>query len=401
MSIIDRFKPQYRDVEGGLFSQVEKADVGDGAIRLKEQGVDLLCWADAFFPDPATPDFIKKAACKAIEEGRDLHYTMPIGSSTLKEKIGEKLKRKGYHLDPQRNILITPGSDSGLFFSMFPFIKEGDEIMVHDPCYPNNLQNVKLMGAHCVSIPLKRTDRYEIDVAEFQKRLTDKTKMVVLTNPNNPTTTVFTHEELRKLSAFIVENDLVLVVDQAFEDIVYEKEMVEIALMPGMWERTLVVCSTSKGMGMSGYRVAYIVACDEIMDKLYGSAVTVIGATNTLAQIVAEEAFADDSFIAEYKEIFDRRRKYVFEKLNAVPHVQMDMPESSFLAWVDVSRLGDTQEVVDYLVKEAKCLVNNGINYGRGGKGFLRIVFGALKEDQDLFGAIDRMAEALCKFQEK
>lgn len=280
-------------MQGGLFQKVTKADVGDGAIRLMEQGVTLLCWADPFFPAPNTPPHVCQAALDAIQNGAEVHYTMPIGSPSLKEAIRKKLCSQGFtFIDPQRNILITPGSDFGLFYAMFPFLEPGDEVLIPDPSYPNNTQNATLMGAVAVHVPLRPEDGYRLPVEEFRRLCTDRTKMVVLTNPNNPTSTVFSKAEISELCRLIVEKVLILVVDQAFEDILFDDHtMVHAASEKGMWERTVTVCSVSKGMGLSGYRVGYLVAHEGIMDRLYGAAVTVQGATNTLAQIAAQAAF--------------------------------------------------------------------------------------------------------------
>ena len=139
-------------------------------------------------------------------------------------------------------------------------------------------------------------------------------------------------ESLEKLAQFAVKNDLIVVCDQAFEDSVYDGvEFVTLASLPGMWERTVTVCSISKGMALSGYRVAYIVADDHIMDVYYGSAVSVIGATNTASQLGAIAALKDASFLEEYNRIFDRRRKIVYEIFNSIPGVSIAMPESTFL----------------------------------------------------------------------
>lgn len=397
LSIDHLFKAPFRPVQGGLFQKVTKADVGDGAIRLMEQGVTLLCWADPFFPDPSTPPKVRQAALEAIQGGHEVHYTMPIGSPSLKEAIGRKLRRQGFtSIDPQRNILITPGSDSGLFYAMFPFLEPGDEVLIPDPSYPNNTQNALLMGAVPVRVPLKAADHYRLPVEEFRRLCTARTKMVVLTNPNNPTSTVFSQDDIAALSQLIVEKDLILVVDQAFEDILFDgRTMAYAALEPEMWERTITVCSVSKGMGLSGYRVGYLVADDRIMDRLYGAAVTVQGAANTLAQIAAQAAFEDESFLEPYRQCYDRRRRYLYQKFTAVPGIKMQMPQSSFLAWIDVSALGDSTEVMEYLVREARCLVNDGKSYGPMGQGHLRISYGCVKNDDELFAAVDRMAAAL------
>lgn len=143
-----------------------------------------------------------------------------------------------------------------------------------------------------------------------------------------------------------------------------------------MFEHTVTVCSISKGMGLSGYRVGYIIASDKIMDVMYGCAVSVIGATNTVSQIAAIEAFKHPEFMNEFEKAYDYRRHQAYKILNNIPGVKMRLPESGFLAWVDVSELGDSSIICKRLVDEAKVAVNDGINYGLGGAGHIRVVLG-------------------------
>lgn len=146
-------------------------------------------------------------------------------------------------------------------------------------------------------------------IEEFEKRLTPRTKMVLLTHPNNPTTTVYRRESIEALCRFIIDNDLVLVCDQAFEDHIYDGiEFVAPCTLPGMWERTLTVCSISKGIGLSGFRIGYIYACDKIMDVLYGGAVNVLGAACTLSSLGAIAAIKDKEHMRSNYERLERRR---------------------------------------------------------------------------------------------
>ncbi|MGL5950836.1 MAG: pyridoxal phosphate-dependent aminotransferase [Cetobacterium sp.] len=395
MDIKNLMAPGFREINGGLFSSVEKADVGDGYVKLAEKGVNLMGWADPFYPEGVLPNHISDAMKKFIDEGYPAHYTMPIGNSYLKELIAKKLQNyNNLKVDPKRNILITPGSDSGLFYAMLPFIQQGDEILVPDPSYPNNFLNPKLMGGKTISVPLSSKNNYKLDIDEFQKRVTPKTKMVVLTNPNNPTTTVFSRKELEDLAQFIIKNNLILVVDQAFEDcILGDEEFLSIASLDGMWERTVSVFSFSKGMGLSGFRVGYIVANDKIMDVLYGAAVSVIGATNTLAQIAAIAALENPEFLEEYNKKFEKRANLVYEKFKDIPGIKLNKPESGFLSWIDVSKLGDSTEICKLLIEEACVAVNDGKNYGVQGDGFIRLVHGTLGTEEKLENALDRMAE--------
>jgi len=162
-----------------------------------------------------------------------------------------------------------------------------------------------------------------------------------------------------------------------------------------MFEHTVTVCSISKGMGLSGYRVGYIMASDVIMDVMYGCAVSVIGATNTVSQIAAIEAFKHPEFMDEFNRAYDIRRHQAYNILNTVPGVSMELPASGFLAWVDVSALGDSSAICKRLISEAKVAVNDGINYGPGGAGHLRIVLGVYRDDQQVIEALTRMAATL------
>ena len=392
-------KKEFQTFEGGLFSDVEKADVGDSYQKLGEQGVALMGWADPFTPDFSLPEHLMNKTLEAIRLPLSAHYTAPVGNDELKELIAEKCKAFNHlDVDPRRNIIITPGSDSALFFAMFPFIEKGDEVMIPSPSYPNNFTNVKMMQGKVVPIPLYAEDGYQLRIEEFEKRVTSKTKMVVLTHPNNPTTTVYNRKSLEDLSSFIQKHVLILVCDQAFEDFTFENEMITPASLPGMMERTITVCSVSKGMGLSGYRVGYIVADDKVMDVMYGCAVSVIGATNTIAQVAVMEAFKDPSFMDTFKRAYDVRRHRAYEILNEVPGVHVQLPQSGFLCWVDVSGLGNSSDICAYLIKEAKVALNDGVNYGPGGEGHLRIVLGVYEDDQKVIDALNRMADALRKY---
>lgn len=400
MNIKEKMISSFAKAEGGLFTTVEKADVGGSYQEMEKQGIALMGWADPFMPDRSMPNFIEDALVKAVRDNSSPHYTAPIGNEELKELIAEKLDRQNnLRVDSSRNILITPGSDSGLFFAILPFINDGDEVMIPSPSYPNNYLDVETIGGKVVPIVLSAKDGYQLDVEQMREKLTSKTKMILLTHPNNPTTTVYNRESLEKLRDFVVENDLILVVDQAFEDFTYDNEMITPASMDGMFERTVTVFSFSKGMGLSGLRVGYIVTDDHIMDTMFANAVGVIGATSTSSQKAVIEAMKHPEFMKTFEDAYEYRRHKAYEILNSIPNVSCKLPESGFLCWVDVSKLGDSSKIVSYLVKEAKVSVNDGVNYGEGGQGHLRIVLGVYRDNNKVVDALERIKEALIKYQ--
>lgn len=389
----------FSGIKGGLFDTVQKADVGNAADVMMKNGVDMLCWADPFFPDRKIPEHVRRAAAESFETGIGEHYITPIGHPVLKQKIAEKLIRQNnLQVDPERNIIITPGSDAGLCFSLMPFIEPGDEVLIADPSYPNNFQTVSLLGGTPVSVPLRAETGFELEVGAFEDRLTDRTKMVILTNPNNPTTVVYSEETLKALADFVIRHNLMILVDQAFEDIIFDgRKMTTIASLPGMWGRTVTIFSISKGMGLSGLRIGYIVACDQIMDVYFGCAVSIIGATSSSAQMAAIAAYSQLEFVRGYQDVFDRRRRAVYDALSDIPGVAIQMTQSSFMSWIDISALGTSQEMVDYLVKEARVFVNAGNFYGACGEGYLRLIQGCYGDDERLLQSIERIRAALIR----
>ena len=223
----NRMKKEFLGFEGGLFSEVEKADVGDSFAKLAENGVALMGWADPFMPDFSIPEHIMEKTLEAIKSPVAAHYTAPTGNMELRAMICQKAKKMyGVDLNPARNVIITPGSDSALFFAMYPFLEKGDEVIIPCPSYPNNMQNITMMQATPVVLELNEAEDYQINHQALESLVSNKTKMIVLTHPNNPTTTVYNHESLMAIREVVLKHDLVLVCDQAFQEFTLENEFI-------------------------------------------------------------------------------------------------------------------------------------------------------------------------------
>ncbi|MFK5583456.1 pyridoxal phosphate-dependent aminotransferase [Serinicoccus sp. LYQ131] len=394
-----RTNTRFAAMQGGLFAEVTKADVGDGVARLREQGYAILSWADPWFPDPALSPAVRDALSASLDDPGTAHYTLPIGDERLREAIAVKCReRNDLTVDPRRNVIVTPGSDAGLYFAMAALLDPGDEVLVPDPSYPSNASNCALLGAVAVPVPLDPEAGWQLDLAALRAAVTARTRMVVLTHPNNPTTTVFTREVLEGLRDLVVQHDLVLVCDQAFEDFVFTTEgFTTPASLPGLWERTLTVFSFSKGHGLSGLRVGYVVGPDTLLDSLYGTAVNVVGATNTAAQAAARAALLDDAALQRRHLDFEARRHEVVDRLGRVPGVRLQVPESGYLSWVDVSALGGGDVVADHLLRDARVSVNSGAPYGASGAGHIRLVHGCYRDPARMTQALDEIAASLTR----
>ena len=387
----------FRDLQGGLFLDVTKADVGEGAGQFMAAGGDIMAWADAFFPDRSLPESVEAAMRAALDGEMAAHYSMPIGMLPLREAVADFVNaRYGFALDPSRNVIITPGSDSGLLLAMMPFIEPGDEVLVPDPSYPSNFLNPKLLGGVTVPVPLRAEVNYEVEIEAFEERVSPRTKMLLITHPNNPTTTVWRRASVEALAEFCMRHDLILVTDQAFEDHIFDGiEFVHPASIEGMWERTVSVCSLSKGFGLSGLRIAYLYADDRIMDIYYGAAVNVIGAASTVSSYGAIAALRDEGLLPSLYTRLERRRDLAYEVLGSIPGVSMKSSESGILSWLDISRLGSSAEAATRIREEARIMVNEGTPYGAQGEGYIRIVSACFARDEDALLRFERIRDCL------
>jgi aspartate/methionine/tyrosine aminotransferase len=370
-------------------------------MKLNRQPV-AMNWADPFRPDDTVPPHVKKAVIECLNSNA-AHYTYPIGDQILREELAKRIKKiNDLDVDPNEHITVCSGSDTAFIFSMRPFINPGagDEVLISTPTYANDYDVAPLCGGKTVLVPGKMEHNYALDMDEFEKRVSNRTKMVLITNPNNPTGTVYTRKNMEELADFVKRHNLILVTDQCFEDIVYGgREMVTVAALPDMFERTILISSLSKGMGLCGFRVGYIVADSEITDVLHATAVQFLGAPNTMAQAGIVAALKDPSFMEEQWTEYNIRVKLIAEILDQIPHIRYPMPEGGFYFWIDVSHYGTSNEIVRYLVEEASVLVSPGDGFGSDS--CIRLIFAALADREECLNAVRSIRDAFLKHPHK
>ena len=387
MNVSDLMNPGFRGVKSGLFTPPAP---GSAAANLGS--------ADLFSPDGKLPCCVRSAISAAMEQPYAAHYSHPLGTKEFRTAAAERLKRKyGYPVDPDRHIMAFPGSELALQTAMLPFLSDGCEVLVPDPGYLANTIDPAAMGASAVEVPQCSDTQFALDMSAFEKRLTSKTRMVILTYPNNPTGKVYSPDEIQALCRFTVEHDLVLLCDCAFDDYVFDgKELLWPAVVPGMWERTISVFTVSKSYGLCGLRVGYMVADTPVLDSILGKVPALMGCVSNIAQAGAAAALRDTALLKQYHERLDFRRKWTYEQLCRIPGVKPTLPDAGFQFWIDVSDLGDSAEIVRYLKETAGVQVNNGAAFGKaGGKGHIRLVFGCIDNDAEYRTAISRLCAAL------
>ena len=346
------------------------------ATRMQKEGQDVI-HMEIGRPDFDTPEVIKKAAYDSLEKGH-VFYTSNYGTPELRAAIAEKLTKENNVAYAPEEILVTIGVGEGTYASIAAFVNPGEEVLVPNPVWLNYIHVPEFFGAVPVTYSLKEDRNYQIDMNELEAKTTEKTRMLVINTPGNPTGTVQSLETLQKLADFAKRHDLIVVSDEIYEKLVYGgTKHVSIASLPGMKERTITLNGFSKCYSMTGWRLGYAAAPVEFIKGL----VRVHQYINTCAS-----SFVQDAGIVALKEAepdvqvmvkeYERRRNYAVKALNEMDGISCRMPEGAFYIFVNIKSLGKTSaEVADYLLDEAKVATVPGTAFGTEGEGYIRLSY--------------------------
>jgi len=347
-------------------------------------------------PVEDTPDHIKEATVAALRAGH-VHYSDLQGLPQLRAALAERMGREnGLTLSPDE-ILVTNGLTQASYAAFTAFLDPGDEAILLSPHYPQHIGKIELAGGVPVFAPLDADDNYSIKRALIEPKITDRTRIIALVNPCNPTGRVYTRAELQELADLAVEHNLLILSDEVYDRIVYDgARHVSIASLPGMRERTITMSAFTKAYAMDGWRLGWL-ACDKALMpgpmKITTSEVTHV---NTFIQHGALAAVTGPTEVLAQMVDDDRaRRDLVVSRLNQMPGVVCPSPEGTIYAWPDVSGTGlPAQTLAERLMDETGVVVEAGSFYGPEGEGRLRICFGA-QTLEVLETAMDRMSRFL------
>lgn len=348
-------------------------------------------------PDFDTPEYIKKAAYESLERG-EVFYTSNLGDMGLREQIAKKLNYQNNIPCKAENIMVSVGLSEAIFDALMAVLDPGDEILVPDPVWMNYVNVPKVLGAVPVSYTLKEENGYQMDLEEIREKITDKTKVLVLVTPNNPTGSMLSRETLEGLAKIAIEKDIVIFADEVYERLVYgDQEHVSIASLPGMAERTFTFNGFSKAYSMTGWRLGYVCAPLEYLkevNKLHQNAVTCAPSFVQKAGIVAlrDEENEVEEMVKEYK----RRRDYAVKTINEIEGLSCPTPTGAFYIFINCkpvcAKSGMTsQELAEYLLEKAGICLVAGSVFGSGGEGFIRMSFA---------NSYENIAEGLRKLKE-
>lgn len=349
-------------------------------------------------PDYSAPDKVIDACIESLKR-KETSYTSNWGLLELREEIA-KLFHNRYHVDydPKDEIMVTVGVSEAIGIIMTTLLNPGDEVLIPDPAYLAYPACVSIAGGKPVLVPTYEKDEFKLTMEELEKKVTPRTKAILIGYPNNPTGTVMDRDSLMKLAAFAEKHDLIVISDEIYCDLTYEGTHTCFASLPGMRERTLTMNGFSKSYAMTGLRIGYVCGPREALEEIYKVHQYEILCASTTSQYgaIAALRYCDDDVKAMYNE-YTARREMVYDGL-----VKMGLPvfkpKGAFYIFPDISSTGmDDEEFADRLLTEAKVGVVPGTCFGPQGRNHVRISYAASREN--LAEALKRMGEFVEKYR--
>jgi aspartate/methionine/tyrosine aminotransferase len=327
------------------------------------------------------PDFnispsVAAALKKAVDSGKN-KYTPTSGIPELRAAVARKLRREnGIDCEPE-SVLINHGASEAIMTAILGVADAGDEVLVPDPAWPNYQGQVHMAGCRAVFYPLLEKDGFHASAGEIEKRVTAKTKILILNSPSNPTGAVTTKEELSDIAELVKKHNLAVISDEPYEKLLYDGAVhTSIGSLPGMQDYVFTVNTFSKSYAMTGLRVGYLQGPPHAMPSIVKIQEGLSSCVNAPAQWAALEALTgSQDYVAEMVGHYTRRRRLLLDGLNALPGVRCLAPEGAFYAFPNVSKLGRSQDVAENWLRRAQVITIPGSAFGEAGEGFVRICF--------------------------
>lgn len=381
--------------------------LSDKVIKIKPSGIrkffDLVQeMPDAISlgvgePDFDTPWHIREEGIFSLEKGRTF-YTSNAGLMELRKAIAGYLERKlKLYYDPVHEILVTVGGSEGIDLALRAMLNAGDEVILPEPCYVSYLPCIELADGVPVTIELKEENAFKLTPEELRAAITDKTKILILPFPNNPTGAIMTKEELEPIADIVKEHDLFVISDEIYSELTYQGEHCSIASFPGMQERTIVINGFSKAFAMTGWRLGYTAGPQLILEQMTKIHQFAIMAAPTTSQYAAVEAMNNgDDDVDLMRKSYNQRRRFVLQKFKDMG-LSCFEPEGAFYTFPCIKEFGmSSDEFASRFLKEEKVAVVPGTAFGDCGEGFLRISYAySIEELKEALGRLERFVNRL------
>jgi aspartate/methionine/tyrosine aminotransferase len=347
-------------------------------------------------PDVAAPEHVIRAGINAIEVGHT-RYGPPAGLPALRQAIAEDAGRRRGITISAAQVVIGPGAKPALFFPTLALVRPGDEVIYPDPGFPTYAAMISVAGGVPVPVPLSEKDDFAFNLDRFDRALSDRTRVIVLNSPSNPTGGVLSREVLDHIAGAARRRDVWIIADEIYARLAFDEPAISIAALPGMAERTVICDGFSKTYAMTGWRLGFGIMPEALAERVELLLTHSIGCTATFTQHAGLAAIHGsqaevEAMVAEYK----RRRDMFVAGLNAMSGVTCRRPRGAFYAFPNVSQFGRTAKwLADYLLEDAGVAVLPGTDFGAGGEGYLRLCFANSPDNLQM--ALERMAQSLGK----
>lgn len=346
------------------------------AQTLESEGKEII-HLEIGQPDFETYTNIRQAGINAIADGKT-RYTPPAGMPALKQAIAEQAGRqRGIEIDPEE-VVVSPGAKPNLFFPTLALVEPGDEVIYPNPGFPTYEAMIGVAGGVPVPVPLTEENSFSFDLRIFDQLINEKTKLVILNSPSNPTGGVIPVADLEHIADAAKKYDAWILSDEIYGRIVYDGLQVpSIYAMPGMPERTIIMDGFSKTYAMTGWRLGYGIMPRELAQRVGLLLTHSVGCTAHFTQFAGVEALTGPQervheVVAEYQ----KRRNIIVDGLNALPGVTCQKPEGAFYVFPNVKSLDrGSVELANYLLDEAGVALLPGSAFGSGGEGYLRLSY--------------------------
>jgi aminotransferase len=347
-------------------------------------------------PDFVTPEPILRAGVASLERG-ETAYTSNSGTLELRQAVAKHLQRLyGVGYDAETELLITVGVSEALYLALTAILDPGDEVIVPEPCFVAYTPEVVFAGGVPVTIATKVEDNFQVTAEAIERKITPKTKALLIGYPNNPTGAVVSRENLIQIGQLAEQHDLLVISDEIYDRLVYGRAHVCFAALPGMRERTITLGGFSKDYAMTGWRLGYAAAPAELLAAMRKVHQYTIMSAPTTAQAAGLQALASgEPFVAEMVAEYDRRRRLLVSGLNTLG-LDCFEPGGAFYAFPSVERSGmSDNEFAEGLLQEEEVAVVPGSAFGASGQGYVRMAYATAYEKIE--EALNRMARFMRK----
>lgn len=349
-------------------------------------------------PDFRTPETIAQAGVAAIEEGLT-RYTSPAGLTRFRELIAADAgARRGVTVHPDM-VVAGPGSKPGLFFPTLALVAPGDEVIYPDPGFPTYRAMIGVAGGTPVPVTLREENQFSFDLDVFDSKISDKTKLIILNSPANPTGGVIPLEDLKHIAKQAQKYDAWILADEIYSRLVYDgmESAPSVASIDGMLERTVIADGFSKAYAMTGWRLGYMIAPPALAERLELLITHSVGCTAMFTQYAGMEALTGpQDFVREMVIEYQKRRDRMVELANAIPGVHAQKPQGAFYVFPNVKSFGiSSKEIQARLLEEEGVAVLAGTDFGPAGDGYIRLCYATSME------VIERAMEKIHRFFER